>query len=144
MNNRTFLSLKPGNYLLTDDICNYTYILKKYEDNNQEPCMLGQIYSYFEYINKNSPHISLFRRKKPLYKNDYCDYDFEKITISPMVAVGGITLHGEDFYFSNLQLIGLYNKDSMVNDIKNFKLHQMINKYRYDKKFMRDIKLKRT
>lgn len=138
---KEFLKLKPGDYLLTDDICNYRYILKKYVDNNKEICMLGQIFSYFEYVNKYSPHISLFRRKTSIYKNDY--YDYEKISISSVVAVGGITLHDEDFYFRDLYLVGSYNKDSMVNDIKNFKLHQMINKYRYDKKFMRDIKLKR-
>lgn len=143
MNIRTFLSLKPGDYLLTDEICNYRYILKKYEDNNKECCMLGQIFSYFEYVNKNSPHISLFRRKTSIYKNDYYDYDYEKIGISYMVAVGGITLHNEDFYFRDLYLVGSYNKDSMVNDIKNFKLHQMINKYHHQKKFIRDYKLKR-
>lgn len=125
MNKKELLSLPTGNYLLTDSICNYKFLMKKFDVNEGLVC---SIYDWFSYVSNFSPHISVFFEK---------NFDEQTSSLTCVSGIGSISIHA-DFYgeLLNLNFIGKYCEDTMVEDLKIFKMHYKINSSRYYKKLI--------
>ena len=116
MKRNELLKLPVGIYLLTDEICNYKYLL--YRHNNDK--LIGHIYNIDSFKSPIiSPCIAIFYDKKN---------DKYRKTLHCILNLGGIYIHDE-FYSKliNLHLVGIYNKSNVIKDFEFFKMHYKIN-----------------
>lgn len=123
MKRNELLKLPVGIYLLTDEICNYKYLLYRHNDDK----LIAHIYNLDSF---KSPIISTCIAVFYDYKNDK-----HRKTLHCILNLGGIFLHDE-FYSKliNLHLVGIYNKNNVIEDLKRFKKNYKINLNPYLKK----------
>lgn len=141
MKREELLKLPKGRYLVTDDICNHKYVLIIYQDSYEYGKFVGSLYDYHYYNGTPfSPHTAIF------YSKDEIEVDFmysklEVKNLNGNTSMGGIVA-SFDFNSSlrSLRLVGVYNKETISDDMKRFRKHLLINSSRYDKKRLRKFK----
>jgi len=128
MKKSELLKLKEGEYLVTDSICNYTYVLSK---TNHETlvCIIKQRGALSS--NSVSLHYDLIKD----FDDDY-DRWIPRKRIDTNISVDGLYVHKSGAYdiYSKLHLIGVYDKNTAIKDMVNFSLHHKINMSKYDRK----------
>ncbi|MDV4026201.1 hypothetical protein CMT52_17865 [Elizabethkingia anophelis] len=131
MKRNELLKLPAGEYLLTDNICNYKYRLVKFEPGDSLICF---IYNYDTGVYPSATNMAIFYSQY-IFSNEDSIYDTEKRRLECNVSVGGISTTGE-FYrgLSELKMIGKYNKETVKQDFERFKKHYKISCSRYYKK----------
>lgn len=145
MTRNELLKLPEGKYLLTDTIGNYKYILWRFNDEKIENGS-GLIAFLFDYNYMGAP----FSSSVSIHYSDEeieVDWSYNKLpikTLRGLMSMGGLDQH-YDFgsHLTELRMVGKYNKDTMSEDIKKFKVNLWANTSRYDKKWNRNYRLKR-
>lgn len=128
MTRNELLKLPAGLYLLTDNIVNYKYILSIRENQDYEfGKVVGELYDYDWYNGSPFiPHTTIFHTTT----DEEVDWSYSKQPISRFEGLTKIGGMGEshDFYQSlkDLRLIGRYNKETVGEDFRKFKLHWWI------------------
>lgn len=135
MKKSEILKLKPGSYLVTDDICNYTYVLKRYDDSKCI-CNISQrgsisfdsVFLHYDIIKDFDDEYERFVPRKRMDAN---------------INVGGISVRLKGAYgvYSKLNLIGVYNANTFKKEMNRFSLNHKINMSRYDRKGFKRVKL---
>ncbi len=135
MKKSELLKLKPGRYLLTDSICNYTYELFKYEKTETIICQIKERGSLSR--NTISLHYSLVKE----FEEDF-DIHLPLMKFSCISSIGGLSVSTNNAYsiYNSLYLIGLYKPDEFKETFKNYILHHKINLSKYDRKSFYKIK----
>lgn len=138
MKKSELLKLNKGVYLVTDNFCNYLYTLHKYEQSETMICSIklrGSLTSASVSI-----HYDLIKD----FDDEYDRYIPRK-RLDVNMSIGGLYLRGKGAYniYSQLHLVSVYNPDTVKEDIKRYKVHNVINLLRYDKRTYRQILLKR-
>lgn len=135
MKKSELLKLKPGKYLLTDDICNYTYELFKYENKETIICQIRERGS----LSRNT--ISIHYQLIEDHEEDFNKY-IPLMKFSCMSSIGGISIHKDGAYeiYSNLYLIGAYPSENFKDVFKRYIIHHKINLSKYDRKTFYKIK----
>lgn len=120
MTKTELLKMRKGIYLVTDNICNYTYILHKYEYEDLvasiRTTMSGQSSVCFHY---------------DLIKSFDDDYD-RHIPYKRMdchASVGGMSVHKKGYWdvLHELQVVGSYIPHKVTEEINRFRIHHRIN-----------------
>lgn len=142
MKREELLKLPKGKYLVTDDICNYKYVLVIYE-KQKDSNMIGYLYDYHYYCGSPfTSHVSIF------YSDEDIEIDYQTIEIKRLTGscrMGGIYAHfdfGRALY--ELRMVGIYNKETIKEDMEKFKINHWVNLRIYDKKRGRKSKLKKN
>lgn len=131
MTRNELLKLPEGIYLLTDQLCNYKYILNIRSESEQiyeYGRMLGEIYDYFYYTGSTFvPHTTIFYSEEKI-EVDWSYSTLKVMKLSGLTKIGGIG-DSHDFYRSlkELRMIGKFNRDTLVEDIEKFRLNWWIN-----------------
>lgn len=145
MTRNELLKLPKGDYLLTDDIVNYKFVLrvfdKKEEDNVK---LIAFLFDYFYYTGENlAPHTAIFYTTR----EEEVEWRYQRQSIKKLEGLCKTGSIGDsyDFYkgLRDLRLVGKYNKDTIREDMEKFKTDWWINLPSYDKKRKRLEKLKR-
>lgn len=144
MTRNELLKLPKGKYLLTDSICNYKYVLDIDQKEYEYGITVGSIYDHHHYTGSTfTPHITIFYSEEEVE----VDWSYSKLkvkTLSGHTMIGG--LGGDsDFWrnLTNLRMVGKFDRETITQDMKKFKSNWEINLSRYDRKTIRNKKLKR-
>lgn len=133
MKKSELLKLREGVYLVTDNICNYTYIMHKINKEGHIAMLHntmsknGTIHIYYELIESFDDD---FRKNIPIKRMD-CS-----------MMIGGITIHQKGSYgiLNKLNLVGIYREGFISEDIKKYSLNHKINLSKYDRRNYYKIK----
>ncbi|MCT4034876.1 hypothetical protein HZQ14_15745 [Elizabethkingia anophelis] len=129
MKRNELLKLRAGEYLLTDEICNFKYRLIKFKDNDKIVCF---IYDYHTIISPSTPCMAIFYTQY-IFSNEDGYYDTNKRRLECSVFIGGISTKEHFSKLHHLKMIGKYNKETVHQDIARFKMNYKINCCKYDK-----------
>ena len=133
MQKSELLKMRKGIYLLTDSICNYTYILHKTDKEGH----VALLYNTLSQVGSIHIHYGLI----PDFDDEFDRHTpFKRFDCS--ASVGGISINQKGYYgvLNELQLVGIYTKGEISKDIKKFSLNHKINMNRYDKKRFKRIR----
>jgi hypothetical protein len=128
MTRSELLKLKPGEYLATDNICNYIYIIRRIDDKTLV-CKINERGSMS--FNSVSLHYDFIHN----FDDDY-DKWIPRKRMDTNMNIGGLYINKNGCYdiLSNINLIGTYNRIKFKSDFNKFSLHHVINMNKYDRK----------
>ena len=130
MKRNELLKLPAGEYLLTDNICNYKYRLLKFEEDDSLICF---IYDNHTVVYPCAPCMAI-TYSQYIFSNEDGYYDTDKRRLECSVFIGGISIMEYFSKLHHLKMIGKYNKETIKQDFEKFKKHYKINCDKYDKK----------
>lgn len=132
MKREELLKLKEGVYILTDEICNYKYLLYKYDTDSS---YVGSLYNYFSFTSRYSDSLSLYYDLISSYDEDYDESNPNIKKMSVSSNIGGMRVIGKYAYrvLNDLQLIGPYQRETLSKDFAKFKLNYKIGLCKYDR-----------
>ncbi|OPC53464.1 hypothetical protein [Elizabethkingia bruuniana] len=120
MKRNELLKLPAGEYLLTDEICNFKYRLIKFDRDDSLVCF---IYDYHTGIIPYGPCMALSYSQYIFSGNDYSTC---KRRLECSVFIGGISIREHFSKLHQVKMIGKYNKNAIKQDFERFKMHYKI------------------
>lgn len=139
MKRNELLKLRPGKYLVMGQY-DSLMVLHKYDTKTNEDGNSYGVCQLFDYYATRSEGIFISYCKKSQYCSDCgeyreevshkCGYGYEFTCSSGFSAM---KIHTKFDRLYEIKLVGLYNQETIKEDVEKFKIHQYINEYRYVK-----------
>lgn len=108
---RNLLKLKQGNYLVTDNCCNNTYVLKRHDGDY----FIATIYE----------EGCIYRSTLSIFKDE------ETNRIKTMMSMAGISMHDKDDYIlKDLHVVCKYNAETNKKTLDSFRMNMLINTHK--------------